>query len=405
MDLSRRVLRRERRGVATPLPTLADPPVTAGRMWPYYARRVVVNRIAFEASLRLMGSRTLSGSPFARYLAHGLDINDVSEAISHVRGLRGWVANWRAVADGRTAQGDALLAGGNTVSAARCFFYASLSYHFAQVALFGDAKLKEELSLLSYAAYAKAAPHFDPPAERVSIPFPGHDLPGYLRLPRGVSQPPVVVNMNGVSMTKEEFFSWEEEMLARGVATLSFDGPGSGESWYAGLTMVADYQQVSRAVLDFLAARPDLDGTRVGLMGVSLGGYLALWMAAASDPRYRALVTLCAPYNLAREYRVVMPLVRHEIQFLFNFDHKRLRQMLRQPAAQGGLAKQVQIPTLVIAGGQDMIVPPRNSRQIYDDLPGEKEMLYFANSGHACYNYIADVRMAAADWFVKHLAH
>lgn len=394
-----RVLRRGRKAELA-----SDPPLAAAPMWRYYARRVVARRLTVDLGMRLLGSKILAGSPFARYLAHNLDINDIQRILSHVRGLRGWIANWQAVANERAAQGEKLLAAGNAVSAARCFYLASFYYHFAQVILFTDLDLKTELHNRAVACYAQAAPCFNPPAMPVSIPLGEQVMPGYLRLPVGVERPPVVININGASMIKEEFHTWENEMLARGVATLSYDGPGSGQSWYNGLMMVPDYQQVSRALLDFLAARPEVDGTRVGIMGVSLGGYLGLWLAAGGDPRYRALVTVCAPYHLARDYRIVMPLVRHEIQYLFNFDRKQISRMLKQPVARAGLGPHVRAATLVIGGGRDAIVPPRNARLIFDHLTCEKELLYYPESGHICYDHTTDVRIAAADWLTSHLS-
>ena len=51
---------------------------------------------------------------------------------------------------------------------------------------------------------------------------------GNLRRPRDVDKPPLVVLIPGLDSTKEEFFHWEDVFLARGMATLSLDGPGPG---------------------------------------------------------------------------------------------------------------------------------------------------------------------------------
>jgi hypothetical protein len=45
-----------------------------------------------------------------------------------------------------------------------------------------------------------------------------------------------------------------------------------------------------RAALDFLTTRPDVEGGRIGALGLSVGGELAL-QTAASDPRLRAVVS------------------------------------------------------------------------------------------------------------------
>ena len=69
----------------------------------------------------------------------------------------------------------------------------------------------------------------DPPARRLEIPFAGGVLPGYLRLPRDVERPPCVIVTGGANSVKEENHAITGYLLARGLATFAFDGPGQGE--------------------------------------------------------------------------------------------------------------------------------------------------------------------------------
>ena len=75
-----------------------------------------------------------------------------------------------------------------------------------------------------------ALPYLAPPGERVAIPFAGKTLYGILRRPVGLARPPVVVMACGLDSCKEETAAYEEPFLARGMATLVFDGPGQGEA-------------------------------------------------------------------------------------------------------------------------------------------------------------------------------
>ena len=52
--------------------------------------------------------------------------------------------------------------------------------------------------------------------------------------------------------------------------------------------------------LDALTARPDIDGARVGMIGLSYGGFHTLF-AAAADPRIRVAVSSCF-FNDRRKY-------------------------------------------------------------------------------------------------------
>jgi 2,6-dihydroxypseudooxynicotine hydrolase len=93
-------------------------------------------------------------------------------------------------------------------------------------------------------------------------------------MPQAQSRPPLVLLLPGLDSTKEEFFYWEDVFLKRGMATLSLDGPGQGETGYT-THIRPDYEKAVTAVLDALEGRTDLDLKRIGAVGVSMGGYYA----------------------------------------------------------------------------------------------------------------------------------
>ena len=140
--------------------------------------------------------------------------------------------------------------------------------------------------------YSLALPYLDPPGERVLIPYVGKHLAGVLRLPPGISRPPLVVMCNGLDSSKEEFDSFELGLLRRGLATLAVDGPGQGEAEYD-FPIRADYEAVIAAIIDFMVERDDIDARRLGVWGVSLGGYYRPRAAASSEKRIRACVAIC----------------------------------------------------------------------------------------------------------------
>src|SRR5438128_2431275 len=82
---------------------------------------------------------------------------------------------------------------------------------------------------------------------------------------------------------------YEDIFLQRGMATLSFDGPGQGEAEYD-MPIRGDYEAPVQAVIDYVKSRDDLDPDRIGIMGVSLGGYYSA-RAAAFDKRITACLS------------------------------------------------------------------------------------------------------------------
>src|SRR5207245_10748897 len=105
---------------------------------------------------------------------------------------------------------------------------------------------------------------------------------GNLGQPKGVAKAPIVVMCMGLDSAKEEMDDYENRFLKRGLATLSFDGPGQGEAEYD-FALCPEYEKPVAAVFDFLATRHDVDNERAGLWGVVLGGLHTLHTATLRD--------------------------------------------------------------------------------------------------------------------------
>jgi len=77
-----------------------------------------------------------------------------------------------------------------------------------------------------------------------------------------------------------------QALSRRGVASLLIDQPGTGEALRLhGTPAVVEAERWATPVLEYLQARADTDPARIGITGVSLGGYYAP-RAAAFEPRF-----------------------------------------------------------------------------------------------------------------------
>lgn len=130
--------------------------------------------------------------------------------------------------------------------------------------------------------------------ESVTIPGSQYELPGILSVPEGETDFPAVLLIHGFASDKNEvggFYSNLAAQLAdRGVASLRFDFPGSGDhtvgfesnNWS---TFVRDAGEA----FDWLAEHDGVDEDRLALVGFSLGGAIASNLAG-NDERVAALV-------------------------------------------------------------------------------------------------------------------
>ena len=111
---------------------------------------------------------------------------------------------------------------------------------------------------------------------------------------------PLVVLVHGHAGTRQENGAFSElaSMLAEvGIASIRMDFPGCGDSTEAFTrnnitTMLQDIE----AAFEFAVAQPGIDKGRIGILGYSMGGRLAM-LTVADEPAYSATV-LWAPVAL-----------------------------------------------------------------------------------------------------------
>ena len=133
-------------------------------------------------------------------------------------------------------------------------------------------------------------------SERITFTADGITLAGDL----AVASPgaPAVVLTGPFTGVKEQVTgTYAARLHDRGVTTLAFDHRGFGRS--GGRRAHEDSQGKLadlRAAVGVLAAHPDVDADRIGIVGICLGGGYAI-RAAATDPRLTAVVGIAGAYN------------------------------------------------------------------------------------------------------------
>ena len=135
--------------------------------------------------------------------------------------------------------------------------------------------------------------------ERHTVPLTGGRLALVLHLPEGRRRVPCVVACHGLRASKDsdKYLLLGAEISGGGLALARFDFRGCGESsgTEEATTLASRVEDVD-AVLKYLAFNRRLDG-RFGLLGSSLGGFVALHVAAARSEA-PPVVTWNAPSSL-----------------------------------------------------------------------------------------------------------
>lgn len=128
----------------------------------------------------------------------------------------------------------------------------------------------------------------------------GIAIAGTLTLPQGTGPFPAVLLITGSGAQDRDsrvfghrpFLVWADTLARRGIAVLRVDDRGVGGTGRSSVQPTSlDFAADVRAGVTFLASRPAIDGTRLGLLGHSEGANIAA-IVAADDPRVRFIVML-----------------------------------------------------------------------------------------------------------------
>jgi len=118
---------------------------------------------------------------------------------------------------------------------------------------------------------------------------------------------PCVILVHMLSRSRDDWQVLASRLADAGIAALALDLRGHGASGADPRTEPGASGDLSPALLDvqaaraFLASRPDLGVTNVGVAGASVGANLAA-MAAAADPTIRSIVLLSPGLEYRRVY-------------------------------------------------------------------------------------------------------
>jgi esterase FrsA len=227
------------------------------------------------------------------FVGRGADPNAATAIFRRLTSLDAepWVAEWTKLAVPFEHQGAELESQGKLPEANQAYQMAATYYGIAKFPVINH-PAKQAAYRKAVENYLKAARSQDPPMERVTIPFDDKQIIGYLRKPKGVARPPIVIATGGVDVYKEERNT--SDLLEVGLAAFSMDMPGAGE---CPVWNTPDAERLYTATIDYLLTRDDLDGQRMGFVGRSYAGYWGGKMAYVERKRLRASAQLGGPIH------------------------------------------------------------------------------------------------------------
>jgi alpha-beta hydrolase superfamily lysophospholipase len=354
---------------------------------PYVSsRRFREQRWLLDNVIRLVGVDWDQGR--SRYLALACPPDaesDFGRVRERVRKFADIHREFAAAARRREAFADEARAGGRAVAEREHAFVASILWGCAQWPLFGNSELNlayGERKVACYERFIALAPH---PVRRVEIPFGDRTLPTYLHLPAGASGPfPCVVQVGGMDSFKEHLVAiYGDRFLERGIARLTFDGPGQGESLTRGLLVDAtDFIDAGRAVIDWLRSEPSIDPARIAISGVSFGSFWATQIAA-SVPGIVACAVMMVVHEPAATtlFETASPTFKSRFMYMSGYEDEDAFDAFAK-TLDLEVVPAVACPYLVIAGEDDDLSPIEHTWRLLERASGPRELLLYQGERH-----------------------
>ena len=306
----------------------------------------------------------------------GLKPAEVREALGRLKSLDPdeWAASWSEI-------GDRYMAAGDYASAWRYYSFA----RWPQPTSPGKQRAYSK-ALEAYLAYAK---RLDPPVEVVRADYEGHEVVGYLRIPK-TGPAPLIVAISGLDSRKEENIERFAPLVDRGVAVLVLDSPGTGQS---GVKAEPGAEKSLSRMIDLALARPGIDAKRVAVYGGSFGAYWSTVLAVTERARLRAVVAQSPLVHeaFARDRREALESNREYLfdyvpAWMFAYGVGDMAALLiareRMSLKDRGLLDRPMAPMLVIGGALDTQVPIADLELLLRSGDAPKDFWVHPRGGH-----------------------
>jgi dipeptidyl aminopeptidase/acylaminoacyl peptidase len=230
------------------------------------------------------------------------------------------------------------------------------------------------------------------PVEELTATAPdGYPLHGWVVRPEGPGPHPVILQIKGGPFTQFGYtlngpasFDEAQVYASAGYAVVLGNPRGCAGYGQAHASYVLD--DLPRrsapdllALLDAALEAPDLDGSRVGMMGGSFGGYMAAWLSAHDSSRFRAAIGERGLYAID-SYAATSDEGVNVAIALYGTDPDRWADV--SPLT---YVDQMDLPMLIIQSEEDRHCPMEQAQRLFVELTLRGvpvELLLFPGEGH-----------------------
>ncbi len=288
-----------------------------------------------------------------------------------------WADNWSALGDRLKRQASRDEGDRHSRSAGQKLLRGALYKLIAERIVRPSDSRKLDLYREGTAMFRRGVEMRGDSAEYVDVPYQGTTLPSIFVTPRAEPPWPCIIHFNGFDWIKEfNYLNLAEEYARHGIASLFCDQPGSGGALrLQKLPARIESEESAAACADYLEKRAGVDRARIGIQGVSLGGYYAP-RAAAFEKRLACCVAVGAFFDAievtqrrakeGEDYASSVPDLNEQMMWVTGTDSMEGVMKFLARVTLRGVADKIACPLLVTHGGADRQIPVEHAQKTYD---------------------------------------
>jgi predicted esterase len=335
---------------------------------------------------RTLKTAKLFDAFWERWLVHGVDIRDLNSVRMELQSVEQWYHSWELLAEKKEQKARKLQIKG---------LFKEAEYVYRQSALYYNLNywIDPQQTLTKQLWYNKCL-QITRMADSLSkietlyktIQIDDSQCAGRIRIPNNPKG--TILIINPIDSSKEELFKYEMEFVSEGFITVSFDGPGQGETFIQNKVIGTrkKWEQFINRLIEF--TNESFPGFPIYLFGTSLG---ASWVLYGSSHKKVTKAVAVSP-------AVELEIMNMPTYFMERIDCSCNLDTIGIPIPNYKNLK-YNAPVLLVHGNQDMMVSTSEMYKLYQKIPVEKFLLQYEDEGHCCNNKLGEIRKLSLSWF------
>ncbi|MFB1100488.1 alpha/beta hydrolase [Terribacillus sp. JSM ZJ617] len=332
----------------------------------------------------LMTARLFEGF-WDRWVSHGINLLEVSAVKNNLLTPEDWINAFSKL--GKKHQNEAIAKQENNqrVEAETSYRLAALYYNLVYWIFPNRCSEKLDWYKKSTEITLKADLLSSVSVVRDTIKICGSSYAGRVRAPEKPKG--CIIILNPIDSSKEELYSYEKHFVEAGFITISFDGPGQGETFLINGTAISknSWKVFVDKVIDYTASK--FPSQSINLFGTSSGAAWAIYGSA--NPKVNKVAAVSPPldnsFSIPNYFGERVTYIAEDQQYVLPdyIDKNRISSVI------------------IFHGNKDVMVADEDVYNFYKNMPSPKRLIEYPNEGHCCNFELHNVRELSITWFLS----